>query len=88
MKRVSVNSVGLIIKETSPKELGEFLAFLVKHEYDVSVTSDGYCYIVEFDNARYKGFGNPINVWVDPEEYEMAISFDDEDDDDDEKDDD
>lgn len=76
MKRVDVNSVGLIIKDTSPKELGEFLAFLVKHEYDVSVTSDGYCYIIEFDNARYKGFGNPINVWVDPDEYEMELDYD------------
>lgn len=79
MKRVDVNSVGLIIKDTSPKELGEFIAFLVKHEYDVSVTSDGYCYIIEFDNARYKGFGNPINVWVDPSEYEMALDYDDND---------
>lgn len=79
MKRVDVNSVGLIIKDTSPKELGEFLAFLVKHEYDVSVTSDGYCYIIEFDNARYKGFGNPINVWVDPNEYEMELDYDDND---------
>lgn len=73
MKRVNVNSVGLIIQDTPSRELGEFIAFLIKHDYDVSVTSDGYCYIIEFDNARHKGFGNPINVWVDPEEYEMAL---------------
>lgn len=91
MQLRKVNAISFINEDISNEELGQFIKFLCKHEYDMSITFDGYSIVVEYDDAHYRHLGNPINVWVDPEELEEVLDdgdygiYDiDEDDDDDE----
>lgn len=90
MQLRKVNVIAFINEDISNEELGQFIKLLCKHEYDMSITFDGYSIVVEYDDAHYKHLGNPVNVWVDPEELEEVLDdgdYDvDEDDDDDEDD--
>lgn len=54
--------------------VSEFIDNLIKCGYEVFITDDEYCYIIEYNYKADKGYGNPTCGWLTEDEWHTIVN--------------
>lgn len=68
------NEIYLAQDDDRDKDLLNTLTALLNRDYDVLLTNEEGAYVLRYDNAEYKGYGNNTFEYISPEEKEMVYN--------------
>lgn len=69
-----LNELVLDKDKVDAAELGQVIAFLIKHEYNISIDDDEYHYIIHYADRNNYSYGGVVHMWVSFEEFEHLMS--------------